>query len=86
MVLAELSHPAQNDRPTLDFLTEREVEVLRLVVQGLSNKDIAEQLAISLETARRHVSRILMKLHVANRAEAASYVLRMGISDLDDYA
>jgi NarL family two-component system response regulator LiaR len=56
--------------------------VLGLVAQGLSNREIAEQLDISTETARTHVNRILSKLHVANRVQATLYALREGISSL----
>jgi DNA-binding CsgD family transcriptional regulator len=59
-----------------DGLTHREVEVLRLIALGKSNREIAEQLYISSHTVIRHVSNILGKTGVANRAEAASYALR----------
>src|SRR2546428_13989253 len=52
-------------------LTEREMQVLRLVAQGLSNKDIAEQLSISENTAKNHIRNILDKLHLHSRTEAA---------------
>ena len=87
LVLAEISHPAQTDtRSTPDPLTEREIEVLRLVAQGLSNKEIADRLAISPETARTHVNRILSKLQVASRVQATLYALRTGIADLNSGA
>ena len=53
-------------------LSEREREVLALIVQGLSNEEIAEQLVISPATARHHVSACLQKLGAANRAQAAA--------------
>ena len=72
--------------PTTDPLTEREVEVLRLVAQGLSNDDIAEQLVVSERTVRTHVSNILDKLHLANRTQATLYALKQGLASLDDAA
>ncbi len=67
---------------TEDPLTEREVDVLQQVAQGLSNQQIAENLVLSERTVRAHVSHILDKLHLANRTQAALYALRKGISDL----
>lgn len=64
-------------------LTEREVEILKLVAQGLPNMDIAETLVISERTVRTHVSNILGKLHLANRTQAALYALREGLTSLD---
>ncbi len=52
-------------------LTDRELEVLRLVAEGRTNRQIGEQLFITTKTASAHVSHILMKLGVTNRAEAA---------------
>jgi NarL family two-component system response regulator LiaR len=57
-------------------LTDREREVLALVVEGLSNLQIARQLDVSLSTARFHVSTILSKLGAANRAEAAALAVK----------
>jgi NarL family two-component system response regulator LiaR len=57
-------------------LTDREREVLALVVEGLSNLQIAHQLGISLSTVRFHVSTILSKLGAANRAEAAALAVK----------
>jgi NarL family two-component system response regulator LiaR len=68
----------------VDPLTEREVEVLRLVAQGRSNQEIAEQLVISEATVRTHVSHVLGKLHLASRTQAALYALREGLASLDD--
>jgi len=57
-------------------LTERQLEVLALIVEGLSNAQIAERLTISLPTARFHVSTILSKLGATNRAEAAALAVK----------
>ena len=69
--------------PTEEPLTEREVEVLKLVAQGKPNQEIAETLVISERTVRTHVSNILSKLHLANRTQAALYALREGLADLE---
>lgn len=82
-VLQELSRPADRP-PTLDPLTERELEVLQVVAQGKSNQEIAETLVISEATVRTHVSNILSKLHLASRTQAALYALREGIASLDN--
>lgn len=81
-VLQEIAHPADRP-PTPDPLTEREVEVLRLVAQGLSNQDIARKLHISDPTVRTHVSNIMSKLYLANRVQAALYALREGFTTLE---
>jgi two-component system, NarL family, response regulator LiaR len=82
-LIRELSRPSTLP-PTVDPLTEREVEVLRLVAQGLTNDEIAGQLYLSERTVRTHVSHILDKLHLANRTQAALYALREGLANLDD--
>jgi NarL family two-component system response regulator LiaR len=89
MVLREMwaeprPEPIQTPDITVDPLTEREVEVLGLVAQGLSNEDIAQRLIIAERTVRTHVSNILGKLHLANRTQAALYALREGLASLDE--
>jgi DNA-binding CsgD family transcriptional regulator/predicted ATPase len=64
---------------SLDDLSQREVEVLRLLAAGKSNRDIAEALYISLNTVATHVRNILTKTGTANRTEAAAYALRHGL-------
>ncbi|MFC2030917.1 response regulator [Chloroflexota bacterium] len=70
--------------PTDEPLTERELDVLRLVARGLTNQEIAETLTIGVGTVRTHVSNILAKLHVANRTQAALYALREGLAPLEN--
>ena len=83
-LLQEISRPPQPQKPpTTEPLTEREVSVLKLIAQGLSNQDIADQLVISEATVRTHVSNILSKLHLASRTQAALYALREGLASLD---
>jgi len=77
----ELNRPPEGKK-TDDPLTEREVEVLKLVAKGLSNQDIASKLIVSERTIGTHVSNILTKLHLANRTQAALYALREGYTDL----
>jgi two-component system, NarL family, response regulator LiaR len=67
--------------PTESPLTEREVDVVRLVAQGLTNQEIAARLVVSDWTVRTHMRNILTKLHLANRTQAALYAIREGLSD-----
>lgn len=60
-------------------LTEREVGVLRLAAQGLSNKEIAEQLFLSVNTVRNHMQRVLNKLGAHSKLEATAIAARLGI-------
>jgi NarL family two-component system response regulator LiaR len=83
-VLLELSHPPTQKSLTVDPLTERELDILRLVAQGCSNKEIALKLSLSELTVRTHVSNILGKLHLASRTQAALYALQKGITSLQD--
>jgi NarL family two-component system response regulator LiaR len=82
-VLNELSSPPQKPL-TPDPLTARELDILRLVAQGMSNKEIAGNLVIAEETVHTHVSNILNKLHLASRTQAALYALKEGIASVDD--
>jgi len=84
-VLQELSHPGGGaGKPTADPLTARELEVLRLISQGLSNKEIASKIFVAEWTVRSHVSNILGKLHLASRTQAALYALKSGLASLED--
>lgn len=71
-------------QPAPEALTPREMAVLRLIAQGLSNQEIADALTISEPTVRTHVSRILGKLHLASRTQAALYAVREGLTEQDD--
>jgi len=82
-VLAELAQLPKMPL-TSEPLTEREMVILRLVAQGMSNGEIAEQLTIAEMTVRTHVSHILGKLHLASRTQAALYALKEGLASLDD--
>jgi NarL family two-component system response regulator LiaR len=84
MVLQELQRPPQPKQPTTsDPLSERELEVLRLVARGLSNQEIADELVVGEATVRSHVSSILRKLQLASRTQAALYALRSGLASLE---
>jgi two-component system, NarL family, response regulator LiaR len=82
-VLDEVLNPPHQP-PTLEPLTQREIEVLRLIAAGLENREIAERLVLSDATVRTHVSNILGKLHLASRTQAALYALREGLASLDE--
>lgn len=80
-VMRELGRPS--DQPLAEEpLTEREVEVLKLVAQGKTNQEIALELIISERTVANHVSSILGKLHLANRVQAALWAVREGVVGL----
>jgi DNA-binding CsgD family transcriptional regulator len=66
-----------------DGLSEREVEVLRLVAAGRTNRQIADDLVISVNTVARHISNIFAKAGLANRAEAAGYAHRQSLTNKD---
>ena len=83
-VLFELAQPPKQQPLTADPLTQRELDVLRLIAQGFSNKEIALKLSVSELTVRTHVSNVLSKLHVASRTQAALYALQKGITSLED--
>lgn len=65
-------------------LTNREMEILRLIARGLSNSDIAEELFISENTVKGHVSNILSKLHLADRTQAAVFAWEQGLVHKDE--
>jgi len=75
-------HTARDDDPSSQ-LTSRELDVLRLVAAGKPNKQIAAELAISERTARTHVSRILRKLRLSSRTQAALWAVREGLVEVE---
>lgn len=66
------------------LLTERELDILRLVAQGLDNSEISERLGLSDKTVRNRLTVVFEKLHVNNRTQAALYALRRGLASLDE--
>ena len=82
-VLQEIARPVDRQPPS-EALTSRELTVLQLIAQGLSNQEIADELTVSEPTIRAHVSHILGKLHLASRTQAALYAVREGLTTEDD--
>ncbi len=83
-LIHELNQSSDQDSLMADHpLTEREITVLKVVSQGLSDQEIADRLMISEWTVRTHVRNILGKLHLANRTQATLYALRQGIASID---
>jgi len=83
-VLEEFSRfnsPGQAFMEYREPLTERELQVLELLVEGLSNSQIAERIYLSENTTKKHLHNILEKLHLNNRVEAAVYAVRQGLVD-----
>jgi HD-GYP domain-containing protein (c-di-GMP phosphodiesterase class II) len=78
-VLRAAGHPARSRRDWPAGLTTREVDVLRLLVRGLSNKEIAERLVISRRTAGNHIAHIYSKVGVSNRARASMFAMKHGL-------
>ncbi|MBD3945779.1 response regulator transcription factor [Nocardioides eburneiflavus] len=77
----QMSKPEREQGPALR-LTERELEVLRLVAKGLNNREVAKELFISENTVKNHVRNILEKLQLHSRMEAVMYAMREKLLDL----
>lgn len=69
--------------PHVESLTERELEVVRLVAQGRNNHEIAQELVISEKTVKTHISNILGKVHLEDRTQLAIYAYKTGLVELD---
>ena len=83
-VLAELRGDASPSTKDDTELADRDIEILRLLGQGSSNQEIAEQLFLSEKTVRNRLSLVFRQLHLKNRTEAALYAMRKGLAILDD--
>jgi NarL family two-component system response regulator LiaR len=83
-VVQELHGSRQASMNVFSELSERELEVLRLIADGANNSSIADQLVISEKTVKSHVSNILSKLHLADRTQAAVLAWREGVVRRDD--
>jgi NarL family two-component system response regulator LiaR len=79
-LMAEVAAREGKPETEPDELTQRELDVLRLIARGLSNQEIAQELTISEKTVKSHVSNILSKLHVDDRTQAAIYALKKGLA------
>ena len=82
-VMNDLNRPVFQ-QPSLDALTDRELGVLKLLAKGMSNQDIAATLVITENTVVKHVSNILIKLHLANRTQLALFAIRQGLIQMSD--
>ncbi len=81
-VMAELRTEAAPAKPSSEEdLAERDIDILRLLAQGQSNQEIADQLFISEKTVRNRLSLIFRRFHLKNRTEAALYAMRHGLVD-----
>jgi two-component system, NarL family, response regulator LiaR len=76
------SQSAPQRESQVESLTERELDVVRLVAQGRNNQEIAQELVISEKTVKTHVSNILGKLHLEDRTQLAIYAFKKGLVDL----
>ncbi|MEH3033060.1 MAG: response regulator transcription factor [Aeromicrobium erythreum] len=80
-LLDEFVQMSRTPNPTPAALTARELQVLRLVARGLSNREIAEELFISENTVKNHIRNMLEKLQMKSRMEAAMYAVRTNLID-----
>lgn len=80
-ILSEFAHPGRPATPTPEpeGLTERQIEVLALVVEGRSYREIADELFITERTVKYHMKEILQTLHLQNRTQAVAYALKNGL-------
>jgi NarL family two-component system response regulator LiaR len=85
-VIRELDRPAEPAATRPDNLTDREIDIIKLIARGYPNLQIAETLLISDRTVSTHVGRILAKLQLENRTQIALYALRKGLVELDETA
>ncbi|MDQ2903956.1 MAG: response regulator transcription factor [Ktedonobacteraceae bacterium] len=83
-VVQEMRHERQDAPSLFTELSTRELEVLRLIADGLSNAAIAEKLVISEKTVKVHVSNILSKLHMLDRTQAAVFAWQQGLVHRDN--
>ena len=80
----EVGRRAGNARLAPPPLTERELEVIKALARGMSDRQIAQSLAISEKTVRNHASNIYRKLHIFDRTQAVIYAVREGVIDVEE--
>jgi DNA-binding NarL/FixJ family response regulator len=78
-LLATLDEDGGVRKKEKDALTERQVEILRFVAQGMSNGEIAKKLGLSEHTVKRHVANLLLRLNLSSRTAAVAYAAREGL-------
>ena len=79
-VVRQFSAVPKAQTPLYDDLTPRELEVLKLIAEGLANREIAEELTISEKTVKNHINNIFSKLHINDRSQAILYAIRKGLA------
>ena len=82
--LWKYGHKDDKDEDNSNVLSAREYEVLKLIAEGLFNKEIAYKLSISEKTVKNHVSNIFKKIGVSDRTQAAVYAIKNNIVDIFD--
>jgi len=80
----EGSSPGGSAHPTVPPLTERELQVIKALARGMSDRQISNSLGISEKTVRNHTSNIYRKLHIFDRTQAVIYAVKRGVIDVDD--
>ena len=80
-MLAEMGRGTPPPEDPVALLSDREREVLALLGEGLSNKDLAARLFVAEKTVKTHVSAVLSKLHLTDRTQAALFAVRHGLVD-----
>jgi len=78
-VMRQFSAVLGKQTPLVDNLTPRELEVLKLIGSGLTNRQIAEELVISEKTVKNHINNVFSKLHIYDRSQAILYAIREGL-------
>ncbi len=84
-IMREFARRAGGNRPSLKDLSRRELQILRLMAEGCSNKEVAQTLGIALHTVKNHIHNILEKLQTDNRMKAVVFAVREGFLDSEKY-